>query len=119
MTDCETGSNDTPTQCDPNTDDSCPTTPCDPNTDDSCQVPHGPQQDPPLNLKNDRTLLKQHGLEPGVCESMIVEERTEYDQLRGSNEMNELVTRETIGCYDACLIKGGVLIRVEAGMSNW
>ena len=36
MTDCEPGINDTPTPCDPNTDDSCPPTTCDPNTDDSC-----------------------------------------------------------------------------------
>ena len=33
--------------------------------------------------------------------------------------MSKLVTREAIGCYDACLMEGGQLIRVEADMLNW
>ena len=70
MTDCEPGINDTPsTQCDPYTDASCPTPTCDTN-DAACS-----QEDSPLDLANDRSRLK--GLEPGVCDSIIVEERTE------------------------------------------
>ena len=59
MTDCTTGGSDTTIQCDPATDASCLASPTE-------------QEDPIPNLANDRSKLE--GLEPGVCESMIVEE---------------------------------------------
>ena len=72
---------------------------------------------PALNLANDRSRL--FDLEPGVCESLIVERTTEDQYLLDGDNMHELVKRETIGCYDVCSLEGGKLIRVEPDMANW
>ena len=85
------------------------------NTTSIVDVPDLP--DPALNLANDRSRL--YDLEPGVCESLIVERSTEDEYLLDGDNVHELVKRETIGCYDVCSLEGGKLVRVEPYMANW